>query len=813
MLHTRGFHSTWVHDGKESPTLSISLPPDTHPGPVLSHAVQVLHCKQSTITLTKKVKSLSLVDCTDVAVHIPHGVVACVELQGCKKIVLYLAQGLASYYRSDDCTEVVFMFQTLPLDGVRVVSSGCHALRAQWGEEGSTFSIPDTLTTLLHPTSPSRTDLLHPGSGVGGWGGIEVPPRPTPPPTHHHKYDVCIVGGGVSGLMVAASLPPSLRVCLIEARDRVGGRVLSWGVGGHTVDLGAAWLHGGVHDSTHPAMQFLGGRGGVYKFPSKGNPWLSAPSSAILHVGLGEGVVYKRGGGGGNEGNEEEKEEEEAWKTLLTDIAHLAREVEREEEEEGGEKEFEGGAIGGKEVECKEGEDVEVLGEGVSFGALASYLLADLRAINPRLKAKLAWRCRSLGCWLGLSHPNEVGLGEIGGVPPETGGGGWGDFPGVHALPQSGMSSLVSALLQKASEGRVKGGLGEFALRLGTRVSHIDSTSNKGQGVKLVLVKGQGSEEEAVFAQHVVLTLPITCLAASTPKGQSCRGSDGGRGGVKGVNFTPPLPLWKTAALDSGEVTLSRYKKVIVAWDAPWWPVSWPPFIALHCSGSRKRSPFTLVENYLALKGVPILIGIYMGEKEGEGLSEASPSTPLYPLGHFDMLWNSNPQGFAMAAKDVLDACSQGGYTPPIAPTNGAPSTTTTTSSSFALVHTLLDAMKGVAHELGLPPPPPPIDSFVTSWEEDPLSGGCWACPGGKGGISEGTLKALRAPIPCGGGLAGEAGYRHSPAALHEILRAQGGIHFAGEACDSDHLGSVHACLRSGAEVSKTLEVLLTPQL
>jgi hypothetical protein len=464
---------------------------------------------------------------------------------------------------------------------------------------------------------------------------------------------------------------------------------------------------------------------------------------------------------------------------------------------------------GTKEVECTEGEIMDALGGSVSFGAIASHLLAGLRVSNPRLEAKLAWRCRSLGCWLGFSHLSEVGLEEIGGVPPVTGGGGWGDFPGEHALPQGGMSSLASALLQRASEGRVRGGGeggeggrkgeggdrggGGFTLRLGSRVTHIDSTSDKGQGIKVMVVKGQGCEE-CVFAQHLVLTLPITCLAASTPKGQS---REGGKG-VKGVTFTPPLPLWKTAALDSGELALSRYKKVILAWGEPWWSREWPAFIALH----RGRSPFTLVENYLALKGVPVLIGISMGDGEGEEKG-GQPAPFPHPLGHLDTLWHSDPQGFALAARDVLTACKEG-CAPPVAPQSKA-----STLTSFSLVQELLGALKGVAQDMGLPPPPPPTDTFVTAWEEDPLCGGCWARPGG-GGLSEYTIQALSAPIPCGGGLAGEAGYRHSPAALHEILRAQGGVHFAGEACDSEHLGSIHACLRSGAAVAKVLEGLLT---
>jgi monoamine oxidase len=58
--------------------------------------------------------------------------------------------------------------------------------------------------------------------------------------------DILILGAGISGLTAARALAErNLRVCILEARHRVGGRILSQKVeGGGTVELGAEFIHG-----------------------------------------------------------------------------------------------------------------------------------------------------------------------------------------------------------------------------------------------------------------------------------------------------------------------------------------------------------------------------------------------------------------------------------------------------------------------------------------------------------------------------------------------------------------------------------------
>jgi monoamine oxidase len=62
------------------------------------------------------------------------------------------------------------------------------------------------------------------------------------PATHH---DVIVLGAGIAGLTAARQLAAAgLRVQVVEARHRVGGRILTRRIGGEVVELGAEFIHG-----------------------------------------------------------------------------------------------------------------------------------------------------------------------------------------------------------------------------------------------------------------------------------------------------------------------------------------------------------------------------------------------------------------------------------------------------------------------------------------------------------------------------------------------------------------------------------------
>ncbi len=74
------------------------------------------------------------------------------------------------------------------------------------------------------------------------------------------EVDVAVIGAGAAGIGAARRLVKSgsVSVLVLEARDRVGGRVHTIEPAGFPLDRGAEWLHSADRNPLSPIARELG---------------------------------------------------------------------------------------------------------------------------------------------------------------------------------------------------------------------------------------------------------------------------------------------------------------------------------------------------------------------------------------------------------------------------------------------------------------------------------------------------------------------------------------------------------------------------
>lgn len=86
------------------------------------------------------------------------------------------------------------------------------------------------------------------------WAHFVVQPSP-----NHSPLNVLVIGAGMAGLVAARLLHDSgCHVTVLEARDRLGGRIWTDQRWGAPCDLGASWIHGADHNPLSNWCQTLG---------------------------------------------------------------------------------------------------------------------------------------------------------------------------------------------------------------------------------------------------------------------------------------------------------------------------------------------------------------------------------------------------------------------------------------------------------------------------------------------------------------------------------------------------------------------------
>jgi monoamine oxidase len=95
------------------------------------------------------------------------------------------------------------------------------------------------------------------------------------------RVPLIVIGAGISGLTVAVSLECDFLV--LEARDRIGGRVWSREHGQYTLDMGAAWIHGSTNNPLNHYLNY------DEMIPvSESNPWIHTGNARILYEGVSD---------------------------------------------------------------------------------------------------------------------------------------------------------------------------------------------------------------------------------------------------------------------------------------------------------------------------------------------------------------------------------------------------------------------------------------------------------------------------------------------------------------------------------------------
>lgn len=119
-------------------------------------------------------------------------------------------------------------------------------------------------------------------------------------------FDCVVIGAGIAGLAAAADLVARGKdVVVLEARDRVGGRVASTDHNGQLIEIGGQWVSPG-NDQMHELIEQAGlglvaPQAGALLIRSQGNVFHSAPAPDRAHAltpfemaDLGQGVLRFR---------------------------------------------------------------------------------------------------------------------------------------------------------------------------------------------------------------------------------------------------------------------------------------------------------------------------------------------------------------------------------------------------------------------------------------------------------------------------------------------------------------------------------------
>ena len=407
------------------------------------------------------------------------------------------------------------------------------------------------------------------GAGVGSDDSAvtmaEIPPRPA----FTDARPTIVIGAGPAGLAAATMIRrQGGEVVVLEARDRVGGRVhTDWDTFSAPVDLGASIVTGISEDPKRRT----------------GMPWLGvrADPSGIIAKQLGLNLVELREGcplydtKDGGKVSAEMDEKVERIRDLVMDEA-------RAKVDASGESETVQSSLGDAIKTATENyflklvqDDGNDSDDSETHAAVRAEQASRMGKTERRL---LDWH------WANLEYGCSASLNDVS-LPHWNQDEVFGGFGGAHCMVGGGYGQITARL----AEG--------LDIRLSTPVADVRHDAD---GVVVETKDG-----EKIEGASVIVTVPLGCLKAGD------------------VTFSPPLGEMKSSAVQ--RLGFGNLNKVVLEFDEAFWDQSIDYFgSAIDSEENRGRS--FMFWNLVPVSGKPMLISLIAGDAAKFAENEGSES-------------------------------------------------------------------------------------------------------------------------------------------------------------------------------------------